>query len=67
MDGHVTRNVLKKRQIFIERKPVITRAFPSSLNSMAANYYPSPIFAPFVPLSSMLGPIDKLMTKVEVL
>ncbi len=37
IDGHVTRNLLKKRQIFIERKPVITRAFPSSLNSMATN------------------------------
>ncbi len=35
MDGHVTRNVLKKRQIFIEGKPVITRAFPGSPNSMA--------------------------------
>jgi hypothetical protein len=68
--NHVTRNVLKRRQNFIDwRHKNRWVAFPNTPSSPNSTYVecPSPTIRPSTPPTSMLGPIERPLTKQKML
>jgi hypothetical protein len=66
MDSHATRNVLKWRQDFIDGRLGTVVIGPSSPSSIKANC-PSPTFRLAIPPSSNIGPLERPMTKHNML
>lgn len=70
INNHATRNMLKKRQIFIDgRHKNRWVASPNTHNSPNSTYVecPSPNIRPSAPPTSMLGPIERPLTKQKML
>jgi len=64
-NNHAMRNVLKRRQIFIDgRQKNRWVTFPNTPSSFNSTYVecPSPTIRPFAPPTSMLGPIERPLT-----
>jgi hypothetical protein len=66
MDGHATRNMLKQRQDFDDGRLSTTLIGPSFPSSIEVDCL-SPTLRLAIPPSSNIGPLEKPMTKREML